>query len=136
VRADPGSSRGTAQSVRMSSHGNFGLHTKLYIFDRKKIFVGSMNFDQRSLHLNTELGLMIDSPELAGQGARFFDALTQPVNSYHVTLEKDGEASQPHLVWHTEEDKQPMAYDHEPAKNAWQRMSVEMLSLLHFDSEL
>ncbi|HEX4327808.1 MAG TPA: phospholipase D family protein [Burkholderiales bacterium] len=136
VRADPESARGTAQSVKMSSYGNFGLHTKLYIFDRKRIFIGSMNFDQRSLHLNTELGLMIASPELAEQGVRFFNALTQPANSYHVVLEKDGKDGQPHVVWHTEEDKQPVAYDHEPAKDAWQRMSVEMLSLLHFDSEL
>ena len=136
IRPDPESTRGTAQSAKMSSYGNFGLHTKLYIFDRKKIFIGSMNFDQRSLHLNTELGLMIESPELASQGARLFDALTQPANSYHVTLEKDGKDGTPHLAWHTEEDKQPVTLVREPAKDDWQRMSVEMLSLLHFDSEL
>ena len=136
VRDNPGSTRGTAQPKWMSDYGNFGLHTKLYVFDRDKLFVGSMNFDQRSLHLNTELGLMIESRELADQGVRFFEALTQPVNSYHVTLEKAPDSDATRVVWHTVEDKQPVVYDREPAKSDWQRMQVELLSLLPFDHEL
>ena len=35
----------------------------------------------RSLNLNTEIGLMIDSPELARQVVARFDAIAQPANA-------------------------------------------------------
>ena len=50
--------------------GQFSLHAKMFVFDRKRMFVGSSNFDMRSFHLNTEVGLIIDSPELAAPGGR------------------------------------------------------------------
>jgi putative cardiolipin synthase len=138
VRDRPGSVRGAAQPLWMSAQGHFGLHTKLYVFDTERIFIGSMNFDQRSLHINTELGLMIESPEVAGQGVRFFDALTAPVNSYHVTLEDTpgSVGSGPRLTWHTQEDGQDLALTREPAKSDWQRLRVNLLSLVHLDGEL
>jgi len=46
------------------------------VFDRKRLFIGSMNFDQRSMHLNTEIGLIIDSPELAQQTVARFESMT------------------------------------------------------------
>ena len=45
-----------------------------------------MNFDQRSMHLNTEVGLIIDSPVLARQMAARFEDMVQPVNAYEVAL--------------------------------------------------
>ncbi|MGB5456271.1 MAG: phospholipase D family protein, partial [Gammaproteobacteria bacterium] len=42
------------------------LHTKGILIDRKRVFVGSLNLDPRSIDINTEMGLLIDSPELAG----------------------------------------------------------------------
>ncbi|HEY4373426.1 MAG TPA: phospholipase D family protein, partial [Burkholderiales bacterium] len=135
-RARPGSPRGTHQPVWLSSYGNFGLHTKLYMFDDDRIFVGSMNFDQRSRHLNTELGLLIESHDLATQGLRFFDALAAPENSYHVTLEKAPGTDGKRIAWHTKENGQALTLYKEPAKDDWQRMKVELLSLLPFDHEL
>jgi putative cardiolipin synthase len=41
-----GNTKGSGQTVRMSRFGNYALHAKLYVFDRKKLFVGSMNFDR------------------------------------------------------------------------------------------
>lgn len=40
------------------------LHTKAFAVDRKKVFIGSFNFDPRSASINTEMGVIIDSPEL------------------------------------------------------------------------
>ena len=40
-------------------------HSKLIIIDRETTFVGSMNLDFRSSRVNTELGMLVDSPELA-----------------------------------------------------------------------
>ncbi|MDQ6639222.1 MAG: phospholipase D-like domain-containing protein, partial [Pseudomonadota bacterium] len=41
------------------------LHAKTFAIDRAQVFVGSFNFDPRSARLNTELGFVIDSPEMA-----------------------------------------------------------------------
>ncbi len=82
VRSLLGNARGSGQTAVVSRYGNYALHAKLFVFDRQKIFIGSMNFDQRSKRLNTEVGLIIDSPELARQTAARFDAMVQPANSY------------------------------------------------------
>ena len=81
-----GNSRGSGQSAKMSRYGNFGLHAKMFVFDRSRLYAGSMNFDQRSRRLNTETGLIIDSPELAAQTATRFEAMTQPSASKSVTV--------------------------------------------------
>jgi putative cardiolipin synthase len=60
---------------RMLSGGSAAsLHAKTFAVDRRRVFVGSFNFDERSAFLNTEMGLLIDSPTLAGQLASKFDA--------------------------------------------------------------
>jgi putative cardiolipin synthase len=48
------------------------LHAKTMIFDREKMFVGSFNLDQRSLYLNTEIGLVFEQPEIAARAAESF----------------------------------------------------------------
>jgi putative cardiolipin synthase len=135
VRALLGSARGSGQSKAISRHGNYGLHAKLYVFDRKTSFVGSLNFDQRSNHLNTEIGLLVASPELSGEIAARFDALTQLDNSYAVTLIDNGKGKE-RLVWTTQENGTLVHYEKEPARNAWQRTKVRLLSMLPLDREL
>lgn len=41
------------------------LHAKTFAVDGRRIYVGSFNFDPRSVHLNTEMGLLIDSESMA-----------------------------------------------------------------------
>jgi cardiolipin synthase C len=42
-----------------------GLHAKTFAIDGERIFVGSFNFDPRSALLNTEMGVLIESPRIA-----------------------------------------------------------------------
>jgi putative cardiolipin synthase len=136
VRSLLGNARGSGQTTNISRYGNYSLHAKLFVFDRQRLFIGSMNFDQRSMHLNTEIGLIIDSPELAQQTAKRFEAMVQPANSYEVSLlPRDGERS-PRLVWRTEEDGKAVEYDLEPARSNGQRLGLKLLSLLPLDDEL
>ncbi len=135
ARARLGSTRGSGQSTKISRHGNYALHAKLYVLDRRRLFLGSMNLDQRSRRLNTEVGLIIDSPELAEETAKRFEAMTLPENSYTVVLPPDPEHS-PQLAWRTVENGAPVEYKKEPAKHAWQRAEVKFLSLLPLDHEL
>jgi cardiolipin synthase C len=134
LRARPQSPRGTGQSARLSRYGHYSLHAKLLVFDRSGVFVGSMNFDQRSKRLNTEVGLIIHSPELAEAAARRFSAMTQPRNAYAVSLAMRGD--DPHLVWTTVADGQPLILEREPARSPWQRLEVDALRLLPLDREL
>ena len=103
-----------------------GLHAKSYAVDRARIFVGSFNFDQRSARLNTEMGLVVDSPMFAQQLATFFntDAREQ---AYEVRLAPDGDG----LLWiertATGDEKR---YDVDPETDAFKRFGVGVLSAL------
>jgi putative cardiolipin synthase len=126
--------RGTR--LRSLSSGQYALHAKVFVFDRKRVFVGSMNLDQRSLHLNTEIGLIIDSPELARQIAARFADIAEPANSYVLMLSAVDGPGQHHLVWRTLENGIPVDFDQEPDVTVWQRLQVDMLSLLPLDALL
>ncbi len=134
VRSMLGNVRGSGQTAKVSRYGNYALHAKVYIFDRQKLFIGSMNYDQRSKRINTEIGFIIQSPELAQQTARRFEAMVKPDDCYIVGLSSTGPSSRP--VWHTEEDGHSVEYTHEPARSGWQRFKVKLLALLPLDKEL
>lgn len=136
IRSLLGNARGSGQTAAISSYGNYSLHAKLFVFDRQRLFIGSMNFDQRSMHLNTEIGLIIDSPALAQQIAARFEAMVQPVNSYMLALRPNDAGGSPSLVWRTQEGGKAVEYDTEPARSHWQRIKVNVLSLLPLDDEL
>jgi putative cardiolipin synthase len=137
IRSLLGNARGSGQTAAISRYGTYSLHAKLFVFDRQRIFIGSMNFDQRSMHLNTELGLIIDSPELAQQIATRFEAMVQAVNSYMVLLRpSDNVSSSPGLMWRTQEDIKVVEYRSEPARSDWQRFEANFLSHLPLDDEL
>jgi cardiolipin synthase C len=136
LRTHPESTRGSGQSVKITRNGTYGLHAKLLVFDRSAMFVGSMNYDERSRWLNTELGLIIRSPELAAQTAQRFQAMTQPASAYSVTLQPADSRASPRLLWSTEEQGKPVSYNIEPARSSWQKFEVRALSLLPVDREL
>ncbi len=62
------------------------LHAKTLVFDRRTVFVGSANLDPRSARLNTELGIVVTSPELARQVAAIFETVTRPEYSFRLAL--------------------------------------------------
>ena len=104
------------------------------MFDLKKLFIGSMNFDQRSRHLNTEIGLIIDRPELAQQMAARFNAMAKLETAYVPTL-ITGSSHSP-LLWHSEENGQAVEYSGEPERCPWQRGELDFFSLLPLEKEL
>ncbi len=136
VRAQLGNTRGSGQTARISRYGKYGLHAKIFVFDTRRIFVGSMNFDERSRHLNTEIGLIIDSPELAAQETTRFEAMAQPDNSYRVLFRPATEHGTPRLMWRTKENGLDVAYFTEPSPSAWRRFEVRTLALLPVRDQL
>ena len=101
-----------------------GLHAKTYAVDGERLFVGSFNLDQRSAHLNTEMGLVIDSPEAAQNLAEVFDKEV-PDGAYEVRLAPDGER----LQW-VERDAAGVqtVYDVDPQTSVWKRFGVNFLA--------
>ena len=64
---------------------NASLHAKALVIDQKIVFIGSFNVDARSAHTNSELGLIIDSTEIARQVTNLLDDITTD-GSYKLQL--------------------------------------------------
>jgi len=63
------------------------LHAKTVTVDERSVFVGSFNFDPRSAQINTEAGLIIESPSLAKRIIEIFDH-ELPLRAYQVRLNR------------------------------------------------
>jgi putative cardiolipin synthase len=105
-----------------------GLHAKTFSADRSRLFVGSFNLDPRSARLNTEMGLVIDSPTLANQLSTAFDT-TIPREAYEVRLGADGRG----LEWIDREGEQETRYRIEPETRRMRRIWIDFLSILPFE---
>jgi len=93
--------------------GFVGMHSKASTVDRTRAYIGSFNLDPRSRNINTEMGILIDSPELAEELAQKIEYLMQPENSWRVQLDKDGK-----IIW-VSGDK---VLKRQPAQSSWQRI--------------
>ncbi len=135
VRSLPESVKGSGQTRQVSRYGNYALHAKLYVFDRQRLFIGSWNYDQRSLRINTEIGLLIDSPELAQQVVKRFEQMTVPAASYKLVL-GTGALGRRRVSWDTEINHEKVELHREPSRGWWQRQKVRLLSILPLSREL
>lgn len=106
------------------SRSGTSLHAKTFAVDGERVFIGSFNFDPRSAHLNTESGVVIDSPRFARQIAAAFDDII-PANAYEVRLGEGGR-----LYWLEQQGVAQIRHDIEPNTGFLQRSSVFLLSLL------
>jgi putative cardiolipin synthase len=114
------------------------LHAKAIVVDKRYVFVGSMNLDQRSKLLNTEMGVMVDCPGLAEAVAGFFAKATAPASAFEVKLAPaagQGKASA-HLVWVAQVQGQPVTLDSEPYASSGRKLEVTLLQLLPIESLL
>jgi putative cardiolipin synthase len=101
------------------------LHAKTLAVDRRRVFVGSFNFDPRSARLNTELGLVFDSPTLAQSLVDTFDKKV-PERAYEVRLSGDGKD----LIWLEQTADGVKQHDTEPGTTWMRRFSVGFMSIL------
>ncbi|MFZ4688265.1 MAG: phospholipase D family protein [Polymorphobacter sp.] len=99
------------------------LHAKTFTVDRQRLFVGSFNFDPRSLRLNTEMGLIIDSPVLAGRLQDMFSDGVADI-AYEVRL------AGRRLQWIERVDGVEIVHRHEPGTGPLQRAIMALLSHL------
>lgn len=108
------------------------LHTKAFAFDRDSIFVGSFNLDPRSANINTEIGLYVESPELAQQLVRFMNKGIQPATAWQVASDGQGR-----IVWvETQPDGSRFYHYKEPMSSIWQRSAADFIKVLPVESQL
>ncbi len=107
------------------------LHAKAYIVDRREVMIGSFNFDPRSLSLNTEIGLVIHSSDLAAQVIKMFDEVTAPENSYHLVASDSGGFS-----WQTMENNKAVEYSREPKAGLLRNLEADFMGLLPLEDQL
>ena len=103
------------------------LHAKAIVVDHDRVFVGSCNLDARSLRINTEMGLLIKSPELNHQLRETLKFDFHPRNAWHVQNQPDGS-----LRWISDDQslKKP------PAAFRMQRLEDWIFSLLPIEGEM
>ena len=110
--------------TKIGGSSSASLHAKTFQIDGNRMFVGSFNFDPRSARLNTEMGLVIDSPAMAQRLRAFFDT-ELPLLAYEVRLTGDGS-----LQWIERTPEGEKIYETEPGTSAWRRAVVDFLSVL------
>ncbi|WP_108261212.1 phospholipase D family protein [Mangrovicoccus ximenensis] len=107
------------------------LHTKAFAIDRRWLFVGSFNWDPRSVLINTEMGVLIDSPAIAAEAVRQFQAGIRR-NAYQLRLGTDG-----NLEWleHTA-DGRILVHRDEPAESGWRSFKSRIYGVLPIGGQL
>ena len=133
MRPDARSERAVFTAAELKEHKTiFGLHAKTMVFDRKHIFVGSFNLDPRSVNLNTEIGLLVESESLANAVAESIENDMAAGNSWQVILKDDGS-----IEWITVENGVVISeLEKEPMTSAGRRAEANLLTIVPDDSQL
>lgn len=125
--------RRNGPKIEQNLFGSSGasLHTKAFVLDGRRGFVGSYNLDPRSANLNTEMGVLFDDPGLAHDLRQEYLRLASPALSYQVQLGADGT-----LQWLDRTTQPPRVLEHEPDTSWWLRATTRVLGWLPIESQL
>jgi putative cardiolipin synthase len=104
-----------------------GLHKKASVIDRKRVFIGSLNLDPRSIDINTEMAIIVESEQLAGEMADLLERDMHPDNAWQVKFDKDGD-----LIWVNSDE----TVTRQPAQGFQQRFQDALLNLLPIKDQL
>ncbi len=105
------------------------LHTKAFVLDRERVFIGSLNLDPRSIEINTEMGVIIESPELARIMAEAVDSHL-PTRAWRVQRDAKGK-----LTWTSEVNGETVVVGSEPQVGFGRKFSAFLLRIVP-DSQL
>jgi len=117
-----------ANAARELSGGGEGpdiltLHTKAFIIDHRKLFVGSLNLDPRSVEINAEMGLLIESPEMV-------EFLNQRSKGRLATIAcRVIENDEGRLEWHTRIGDKEVIETKEPLTSRWLRFKAWLMKV-------
>ena len=121
----------SSRPKRMSVFGSKGgsLHTKAFVVDERLGFIGSLNFDPRSVSLNAEMGVIFEDSELVAALLAHFEAERDPDVSYRLTLEGS------RLRWNRSKGEKKLRYG-EPKASVGRRLLASVVRWLPIESQL
>jgi putative cardiolipin synthase len=102
-------------------------HAKLMVIDRDQVLIGSANFDPRSLRINTEMGLLIESTDLNTQPRQLVGVDFYLRKAWQVELDEQGKMIR---VSDTE------SLHHQPTTSFMRRIEDCFLSLMSVENEM
>ena len=126
----------SSQQHKVLGASRASLHAKTFIFDQRYIFIGSLNLDPRSLHLNTELGVILETPALARDVS---EGITRQLKRSAYQLRLDVSSDKCPLTWSEwSADSNELLQTHctEPNAKRWQKWLTRFLSLLPIQNQL
>jgi putative cardiolipin synthase len=110
------------------------LHAKTMAFDGEIMFVGSFNFDQRSLNINNEIGLVFHDPEIAEASAKHFEDNVNNI-AFEVSFSREG--GRENMQWTGGQGGPDVVIKKEPYATTMQKLIVGIVKWLPFvDSQL
>lgn len=118
-------------SFSLRGSGQASLHTKAFTRDSEIGFIGSLNFDPRSMSLNTEMGLLFTSPELVEEMDAIFSEEIRQEMSFELTLNQ-----RRNVVWNGVVKGKPQHYASEPYASLSRRIMTVVMGILPLESQL
>ncbi|SDA98528.1 phospholipase D family protein [Mesorhizobium qingshengii] len=106
------------------------LHTKAFSVDGKTGFVGSFNFDPRSVSLNAEMGVLFEDERLVAELRQQFKSEISPEASYRLELKNNV------LHWRGCDAGRLRNYTHEPEAVIFRRILSALVRYLPIESQL
>lgn len=103
------------------------LHAKALVIDSDKVFIGSANLDPRSLRINTEMGLLIESEALNAEVRKAVTPDFSQTNAWQLQLDEQGK-----VVWVAHD----VTLTEQPAASMLQRIEDWFFSVLPLEDEL
>lgn len=120
----------TSTTADENSKKKLTLHSKVAVVDGKRVFVGSFNLDPRSLYINTEMGIVVESTELAEvMAADISDALLK--TAYKLGLRANGG-----LEWAYMSGDTQLVSNTEPQAGVWRRFRTRLMSYLPIEGQM
>ncbi len=121
---------------KKGKHGSSkaSLHAKSFVFDRKQVFIGSLNLDPRAVLHNTEIGVVLTSAEIANGMGEWFDQNIEKL-AFRLELQEDKNGHEK-ILWYGLVDGEQQTFDVEPYTGFWLRFGIGFMSIWPIDSQL
>ena len=118
------------RSIPEDGTAQLTLHSKVAVVDREQLFVGSFNLDPRSLYINTELGIIVESPKMSASIATAgLESLD--IAAYKLRLNRRGR-----INWHYSIRGTEHVANKEPHTSLWRRLLTRLMGLLPIEGQM
>lgn len=118
------------RSLSWLGSSNASLHTKAFVVDSRRGFVGSFNFDPRSTWLNTEMGVLFEQADLAQALLDLYQRKRKPGSSFELFLD-DGA-----IRWRDQRGEAETIWTHDPDSHWLLRMTIAAAGWLPIEAQL